>query len=195
MWNESSEEMQKAIYQYTGTSAWTINRMLGGKVQMDDTNRERINLITEIINKSELPQDTWLRRGVKASSAARLFGTEISVENIQKLIDAKETFKVKEFMSCGSTEISGFMQEINYKIYCPKGTKAMYVDPFSSNGSNYERYGKWNGVDKTPVFEEDGEFETIIQQGSIIRPTRIIETSPGKFTIEMEIVGQKPRKF
>jgi hypothetical protein len=71
------------------------------------------------------------------------------------------------FVSCGSAKGKGVSGRI-FNIYCLKGTKMMYAEPFSNygrgNGLN------WNGVTKRTVFGY--EDETIVRRGNGFQSNR-----------------------
>ena len=70
----------------------------------------------------------------------------------------------KAFMSAAHSKSSGFVddgkeakRDVVYNIFCPKGTKGIYTEPYSAfcfGGRN------WNGKDITPL---QNEVEVILQ--------------------------------
>jgi hypothetical protein len=58
------------------------------------------------------------------------------------------------FVSCGSAKGQGFSGYI-LNIYCPKGTKMMYAEPFSHYGDGAKL--NWNGISKQSSFGYEDE--------------------------------------
>ena len=88
------------------------------------------------------------------------------------------------FTSCGSAKGQGFSGYI-FRIYCPKGTKMMYAEPFSHFGAGQKR--KWDG--KKPQVSFGYEDETIIQRETTYRITKV-EKVGNKLAFEMEVFEQ-----
>jgi hypothetical protein len=87
-------------------------------------------------------------------------------------------------MSCGTAKGKGFSGYI-FNIYCPKGTKMMYAEPFSSYGNGAGL--NWNGITKQKSF--GGEFETIIQRGTTFKVVKV-EKKGSQLFFDLEVVGQ-----
>ena len=87
-------------------------------------------------------------------------------------------------MSCGSAKGKGFTGVI-FNIYCPKGTKMIYSEPFSHYGDGGGR--KWDG--KKPQTSFGYEDETIIQRGTQFRIVKV-EKKGQRLYFDMEVVGQ-----
>jgi hypothetical protein len=146
--------------------------------------------MTNLINKSSYDIDIWLQRGIETSQGAASFLgiPERSLRNWTQTRLEQELSKARvtdqAFVSCGSAKGKGFSGYI-FNIYCPKGTKMMYAEPFSS-------YGKgagldWNGIAKQPGFGY--EDETIILCGTTFRVTKI-EKKGGNTYFDLEVVSQ-----
>ena len=96
-------------------------------------------------------------------------------------------------MSMGSAKGKGFSGNVLLNIYAPAGTKMMYVEPFSyyghnSRGNMSKLSGKkWNGKSKQPTYGQ--EFETIMQQGTQFRITKV-EKKNGQLYVDIEVENQ-----
>ena len=98
-----------------------------------------------------------------------------------------ERFQSHSFMSTGIADGTGFGGQIAYKIYAPKGTKAIYAEPtsyFGSTISGEEIYK--TGKSYSSV---GGEAEIIIQRGTTFRITDIVK-KVGSYEVRMEVVDQ-----
>jgi hypothetical protein len=203
VWRKATKVERAAAFDYT-SGPGSFNRPLRGyeggwdwfkgigKVGLDNEGKgDAIKALTSIINKSQYDIDIWLQRGVQPSGAARFLG--IAASDLQNLTQSQLEQKLlkKEvtdagFLSCGSAKGRGFSGCI-FNIYCPKGAKMLYAEPFSD-------YGRGDGLnwdDATKQKDFGGEFETIIQRGTTFRITKVgkraatstlIWTLPGRLT-------------
>lgn len=145
--------------------------------------------MTDLIDRSTYDRDIWLQRGVETAEGVASF-LGIEVQDVYSLplkkLKALEGKEVVEhaFTSCGSAKGQGFSGYI-FRIYCPKGTKMMYAEPFSHYGAGAKR--KWDG--KKPQASFGYEDETIIQRGTKFKVTKV-EKAGNKLVFEMEVVEQ-----
>lgn len=188
-WKLSTMGEKEAAYYYTSGSSY-LNEPLRGIPYYGGKGRDYItdmNALTNYINRSPLPQDIWLQRGEGMSGLIGKFGINLSgmTESEAQQYIGKEGLE-KAFLSCGDSKGTGFGGEVVYNIYCPKGTKGAYAEPFSAFGSGDGL--NWDGVTKQYSFGH--EAEVILQRGSKMKITKI--TKKG-FTwyIDVDIVGQE----
>lgn len=117
----------------------------------------KVTAMTRAIDKSPLKDNMWIQRGtdeVDLGNGMKL--SNISESQLESLVG--HTFKDHAFVSCGTAKGKGFTSKnIIMNIYCPKGTKALYVDPISN-------YGNPN---------DSIEEETIIQRGYSYKITKL----------------------
>lgn len=111
------------------------------------------------------------------------------------------TFVDESFGSCGNSRNTYFgCKDVVWNIYCPKGTMAAYVEPFSAfghehNDGSYKPQLNWNGKSK-PVIDNDSsnENEVIMQRGTTYRITKVEwNRDTGKWYIDLEVIAQNPR--
>lgn len=195
IWQEADDFTKDSLYSYTGNGYHEINsRLREGTVDSSEYIKKRVDAITDSISKSKLEKDMWLTRGMSDTGAASFLG--ISLEAVIGTEDfdfnslVGKTVSDEGFMSCGSTQGAGMKNYVNYNIYCPAGTEALYAEPFSNFGMGKGR--NWNGTDKQEDFS--GEFETILQRGTKCRITKINKDKSGYVNVEMEVVSQKHKK-
>jgi hypothetical protein len=203
-WRNASKAEREAIYDYTCSSG-RFNRPLrgydkswsnfkgAGKVPLGNEGKATaIANMTKIIDRSKYDFDIWLQRGLSSSDAAAAF-LGISESNLrhwsqaefQKNLVDKHIERIdRGFVSCGSAKGKGFSGYI-FNIYCPKGTKMMYAEPFS----NYGNGGKlsWDGKSKQTSFGY--EDETIIQRGTTFRVIKV-EKKGTNIYFDVEVVRQ-----
>lgn len=202
VWRNATDAQKKGAWQYTAGSGGFNRPLRGyegnwysfkgvGKVDLDyEGYKHHIEALTEMINASELQQDMWLQRGIETrSGVAGFLGIKESLlssteEELKKLLLDKVVVD-EGFMSCGSAKGSGFSGTMVY-VYAPKGTKAIYAEPFSHYGKGDEL--DWDGISGQSSF--GGEFETIIQRGTSYRITKVEKDNYGDLRIDVEIVGQ-----
>lgn len=102
----------------------------------------------------------------------------------------------KPFMSTAHTKGYGFVgsgednvsTSFVYNIYCPKGTKGIYAEPYSAFGtSNYS----WDG--KSGAHHLGSELEVILQRGTRFRVTKVSrEYNNGSYRwfVDIEVIEQ-----
>jgi len=155
--------------------------------------------LTKGIEKSSMDKDVWLVRGSDINGLAGLLeGNVISFDDATRLLSNGDVntllnrvkdqfFQSHSFMSTGIADGTGFGGDISYKIYAPKGTKAIYAEPASYFGntiSGEEIYKTGKGYSSV-----GGEAEIIIQRGTTFRITDI-QKKGGTYEVKMEIVDQ-----
>ena len=201
VWRKASKAEKDALYAYTEGSGG-FNRPLrgydgswydfkgAGKVDLNNEGRgAAIQHMTNVINRSTYDKDIWLQRGVEtAEGAASFLGIPVEVlksNSLKKLQELKGKEIVEPaFASCGSAKGQGFSGYI-FRIYCPKGTKMMYSEPFSRYGAGHKR--KWDGKKQQASFGY--EDETIIQRGTTFKVTKV-EKVGSKVSFEIEVIEQ-----
>ena len=77
-------------------------------------------------------------------------------------------FRVAAFWSTGACSGSGFNSDVEWRIYAPKGTRGMYVEPISASGNGDGI--SWDGVSGQRSFGRETEF--VIQRGGAYRIER-----------------------
>ena len=193
VWRSLDLGSKQALYDYSGAGYESINAMLAGKPISGDRQKtkEQINRIRDAINKSPLPADMWLFRGIRIETAKDMFG-EVSIRHIQDMIQKEELILNSPFISCGSSVGSGNTERpVQLEIYAPKGTKALYMEPFAMCGDGDKL--KWDGNTGQQTFSP--EFETLVQCGAVLRPIAVkeVQSAYGKqLLVALEIVGQDP---
>lgn len=202
VWQKATKAEREAIYAYT-TGPGGFNRPLRGidqnknfkgvgKVPLNNEGRgTAIANMTKLINRSKYDFDMWLQRGISSSEGAASFlGT--SESNLRYWSQAQlQSLVGKEvsdqgFVSCGSSKGYGFNTSYTFNIYCPRGTKMMYAEPFSDYGAG-ARSSTWDGKSGQKSF--GSEDETIIQRGSIFRITKV-EKKGGSVFFDVEVTRQ-----
>ena len=175
-----------AFSSYTGSGYVSINSALGNDTVGDGYLKNKIDRLTEALDKAELPVDMWLQRGVRDNVAKIMFGSGFSVDSIQQMIDNGTIIDNKPFMSTAGAKGEGFNGSVVLNIYAPKGTKAIYAEPFSTYGGGQK--SGWDG--KSGQSHYSSEFEVIVQRGAQLRPLKVSENN-GHMYIDMEIIGFK----
>ena len=200
-WNSLSDDQKDAAFYFTGSSYHNMNGLLGGKMKETDSGYGRakklVENLTSALDSAKTPEDIWVRRGVSTRHINRLFGvsnlampiTDSPTEILQAIADGK-MLDVKNFMSTSGANDSGF-GGIEMKIFVPKGSKAVYAEPFSSMGLGGSRY--WDGITGQSGFSS--EFEVLLQRGYKLKP---IAYNPdggrnGTHQIVFTIVGQESK--
>ena len=216
VWKKAPKAEKEAAFEYTHTYSkyneplrgivYGTSQYVGpGNIDMDQIGvyykgfkpgevKEKINNLTNIIDKCALPQDMQLMRGCNMSGMDKFFGKSLSWleyasdEDLQTLVNQK--FTDHGFMSTGCAEGKGFdYKDVIMTIYAPKGTKGMYVEPFSKYGEGAEGT-HWDGEEKFDYF--GGEQEVVLQRSTQLQ-VKSVKRAGGKLYFEMQVVSQDPQ--
>lgn len=217
VWRNASRAEKEAIHDYTGAFSkfneplrgieYGTNQFIGvGKIDFDTIGmnyggfkrgevRALINNMTKIIDKSEYDIDIWLQRGCDYRGMDKFFGIPMNKLEFGSEAELKNLLLNKEvveyaFCSCGDAKGKGFSHKpIILNVYVPKGTKMMYVEPFSQFG--HGNGIKWDGISKQSSFGD--EAEVILQQGTKFKITKVERTNSTIY-VDIEVIGQNPQK-
>ena len=210
VWRNAKSAERSAIYDYTQSYhkyneplrgiEYGSNAYKGvGKTDLNagyQNNGKRLNAMTDILEKSALPQDQWFQRGCNYNGMDKFFACSDDLlrygtqEELEQALLGK-TVTEYGFMSMGSAKGQGFSGNILMNIYAPEGTKAMYVEPFSAFGHGSGK--SWDGISKQGSF--GGELETILQQNTDFRITKV-ERKSGTLYFDLEIIAQnEPQRW
>lgn len=206
VWKNATAKEKDGINGYT-EEYHNINEPLRGLTYYGPASKtqrglDRIPHIESIINKSSYDFDMWVQRGDDLV-ALKKFG----LSNYAAASDAEIKALVgKEgvegaFWSAGVAKGKGFSGEVIFNIYMPRGTKAMYCEPFSyyghgvngKKGMNYDDVIKWDGNNKQKEF--GSESEILIQRGTKFRVTKVEKGKNGIWYIDLDVIEQNPVPF
>lgn len=204
VWQTLSADEKSALYSYTTLNCRNINPALrnGIKTAYPDT-IETIRHIDNALEKTSLAQDMYIRRGSDAQDLLKFGFPREKLYKIRtlQLQDMKDMLVGKEgtepaYWSCGAAKVSGFFdKEIEFKIYCPKGIKGIYTEPFSASGAG----GKinWDGVSTQENFGKEQEF--LLARGYKMRVVDVEYqdmNAPSKgWRVSVELIGYEPKKI
>lgn len=195
VWRGASSEERAAIYGYTD-SYCNINEPLRGLTYCGSAAKKaqglkRIPLIESIIDKSTYDFDMWLQRG-DGLIALKKFGltnwSNPTDAEIMALLGAEGVEGA--FWSAGVAKGKGFSGNIIFNIYAPKGTKAMYCEPFSAYGQGSGKH--WDGIAGQSGYGHESEI--LIQRGTKFKITKI-EKNGYTWYIDVDIIEQNPVPF
>lgn len=197
-WRRWTEAQKDVAYLYTSGSSY-INEPLyttyfGKKHGLKGEVRnswDDINTLTDMIDKSTpFTKDVWLNRGASYGEFTGQFGVDLhryaNNPNALKGMIGEQ----KAFLSTAHSKSWGFVGDgrdvhkaVVYNIYCPRGTKGIYTEPYSDFGTAKRA---WDGTSKLPV---KNEVEVILQRGTKMRVIRA-EYKDGIWFVDMEVIGQ-----
>lgn len=213
VWRAATTTEKDAIFEYTRSYSkfneplrgieYGTNKFLGvGNVDLDTIGmsysgfkrgevKQKIDAMTSIIEKSSYDDDIWLQRGCRLSGMDKFFGIDSKdfylpeSELAAKLLGTEPIEYA--FMSTGVAKGKGLNIHggVLMNIYAPKGTKMMYVEPFSSFGNGAGR--SWDGF--STQSSVGGEAEMILQRGTQFRVIKV-EKSNGIIYIDLEVIRQ-----
>lgn len=201
-WRVATDAEKKAMFQYTAGSSYLTEplRAIPGHYYAYNSrlmeSQQHIIDMTNCISRSRFKDDVWVKRDEIAAFMEYRFklpqnlsAYESDPSKLVGMIGRDESF-----MSCGSCKGTNFgSKPVCLNIYCPKGTRATYAEPFSSFGGQHNNGGypglNWDGVSKPVTL---GENEIILQRGTQFRIIKA-EYTGGKWYIDLEVIAQNPR--
>lgn len=206
VWSKATAAEKDAIYEYTRSYNKFNEPLRGieygsskykgvGKTDLNadyQNNGARLNAMTDIIDKCFYDHDQWFQRGCDFRGMDKFFQCDESILRYGSQKDLENALLGKTvteygFMSMGSAKGKGFGGGVLMNIYAPAGTKMMYVEPISAySGASYNG-AHWDGKQKQSNF--GSEFETIMQQGTQFRVTKV-ERSGSKVYVDIEVINQ-----
>lgn len=203
IWPKLTDEEKEALWGYTAGSGYITEplRAINGHYyyysnRMAETEKH-IRALTTALDKCALKEDVFIKRDDAAWGVEYVFGIKDLSKyqsNPKALVGMVGTDE--SFISCGSCKNTFFTatgrKDVIYNIYCPKGTKGTYCEPFSSCGT----YGRrWDGIRKSnPSNRNENEF--LLQRGTKYRITGAkYDAAADKWTIDIEVIGQLQRDF
>lgn len=204
IWSNADEATKRAATEYTQGSgkfnrplrgyegSWDNYKGVGNVSLNYEGAEQQIKQLTDLIGQTSSPQDIWMNRGIETLSGVSNFlgvsesqlRTAISSGNVNGFV-GKEVVD-HGFVSCGTAKGTGF-SGTTLNIYCPKGTKMIYAEPFSRfNGDDCSSWNLWNGTEK---YSFGHEFETIIQRGTKFRVTKAY-VEYNHLYLDVEVIAQ-----
>ena len=203
IWPKLTDEEKEALWGYTAGSGYITEplRAINGHYyyysnRMAETEKH-IRALTTALDKCALKEDVFIKRDDAAWGVEYVFGIKDLSKyqsNPKALVGMVGTDE--SFISCSSCKNTFFTatgrKDVIYNIYCPKGTKGTYCEPFSSCGT----YGRrWDGTRKSnPSNRNENEF--LLQRGTKYRITGAkYDAAADKWIIDIEVIGQLQRDF
>lgn len=160
-WNSLSDSQRSAINSYSEYSYGPMNRILRGYSVSKNEQIKAENLIhdcTSALENSCFSEDVFVHRGVGRDSLNEILGVGTSdLKNSDFLGKLKESlFTEKGFFSsaCSEDDVFG---GVKMHVFCPKGTKGMYVVPISSHSGEHEFLLQRNSTFRILDLKTDGE--------------------------------------
>lgn len=203
-WKRWTKDEREVAFLYTSGSSYineplyTTYKSVKHGVHYEVRNSWKdINTLTKMIeNSTPFTRDVWLNRGASLGEFIGQFGVDLRdyIGNPEKLVGM--IGEQKPFMSTAHSKSWGFVdngaaptREVVYNIYCPKGTKGIYTEPYSAYGYLKGKGYKWDGDTDFPI---QNELEVILQRGTILRVSKV-EYKGGQWFVDLDVLGQ-PRK-
>lgn len=189
IWKLLNGNEKEALWKYTGSSYISINKALRAGTEATGDTKDYIDRLTEAIKKSRLDDAVWVRRGVSANGLSGLFNVDPAKLSDKTFLDSLvgKVCKEKGFLSTGVSKDAGF-SNINLRICLPKGTQAIYAEPFSCYGGTNSN-GSWDGMQKASYIGREAEL--IVQRGSELKIKEIKTNDEGKISeVVFILVGQ-----
>lgn len=164
-------QSKKALNSYTNSGYVSINQNLRAGETGSDSINDKIDRITDAIDQSELQSDTVLYRECTRSAMEKLLRMEkgtLTSSTADSIVGKSGTDDA--FMSTSSSQQGDYGGVVKMQILAPKGTKALYAEPFSAcgDGAGYNWDSLVNRDGKSSQSHFSNEDETILQRGTSI---------------------------
>lgn len=214
VWVDASKRERQAIYDYTETFSRINEPLRGieygtsvykgvGNIDFDTIGieyrgykkgeiRDKIQAMTEIIDKCSYDHDMWFTRGCRWGGMDKFFNCDMDLlqngttEELQAELLGGNVIEYG-FMSTGVAKGKGFGGNIVLNVYAPKGAHYIWAEPFSTYG-----YGdcspNWDGV--SPQSSYSGESEAVFQRGSVFRISKIYREGQ-KIYVDLDWLSDK----
>lgn len=206
---EKSKPFTRDVWLNRGTSIDEFFGQFGERLISDRTIEIKYeNIAKEIKDKKEK-----LRWEMNNQKIKKL---QSKIDDLQKQLDSIDISNIitsdlskiigkeglnKPFMSTAHTKGYGFVgsgenkvtSHCVYNIYCPKGTKGIYTEPYSRYGRLWDDGYKWDGKDGVHSYGGSMELEVILQRGTRFRVTkvqRLYNSGDFKWFIDIEVIDQ-----
>lgn len=215
-WARWSDAEKDVVFLYTDGSSYinepTYTTYYSKKEGFDGEIRNSwkdINVLTAMIDGSTpFTRDVWLNRGASEGEFSGQYGINLYLyrDNPSALVGKIGTQAA--FFSTAHSKSWGFVdhggkatRSVVYNVYCPRGTKGIYTEPYSAygklggaevyeNGKMVKKRTKggrsWNGTTNHGCANE---CEVILQRGSRFRVIKA-EYKSGQWFIDMEVIEQ-----
>lgn len=171
-WDSLSDSQRLAVNKYSEQYYASMNRVLRGQQSAKDEVKNIIQNCTSALENSRFSEDVFVHRGVESNSLHKILGVgKADLRDSEILRNLKGTlFTEKGFFSSACVEDEAWGGGVKMHIFCPKGTKGMYIDPISSC---------------------HGEHEFLLQRNSTFRILDLKTDVNGNITdIMMEVANQ-----
>ena len=192
VWKGLKNSQRISLNRYTSDEYKKFNNALRDGGEADPDVRQVIEDVTNAIDQSVMDEENVLHRGIGSSGCSKLFG--VSEEDLMKdpsvLVGRVGTDQA--FGSCSSSSMDKSIyseKNVQMMILAPKGTKAIYAEPFS-------RYGQGAGMWKA-IWDGEGtqdsvspENETILQRGTSYQIVSADKMSDGLIHVKAVIIDQ-----
>lgn len=133
-----TEEEERAVVMYTGSTYKSMNAYLKGLKTAEDVGQRIIKYVdwcASALEKASTPRDMIVRRGDNYNMLKDL-GIDFSKGNLENIKGSM--VESKAFLSTSSDPRGGFDKDIEYVVKVPKGSQGMYVDSISQNEGEKE---------------------------------------------------------
>ena len=177
-WDSLTENEAKTIYGYTKSFS-SINEPLrkikyGNYGSYSEEFIDKVKNMTSAIDKCVLKDNMWVQRGVgKLNINGTNIGYGSDISNLEGVV-----FEDQGFVSCGAGKGTGFSGNVIMNIYCPKGTKGIYV-----GSTKYDN----KYVGNLSHFAGSNENELILQRGYSYKITKT-EKKNGQIYLDCEVI-------
>ena len=206
VWREADDRTKKALYSFTYGGKWGYNDLLRdsaliyasssnlAKAIKKNTNWQRklsaVKAIEKAVAKSKLKGSTVVSRKMSLYEAAKFLGVpkELLAKGSEAELRRELIGAVRvEHGFCDTTARKGASKErgmVEFEIFVPKGTEALYVEPFAAKGRGGRLF--WDGKSRQESF---GEQRLLLQRGTQQGVTGLEKDERGNIKVCVDVIG------
>ncbi|MDR1197541.1 MAG: ADP-ribosyltransferase [Prevotellaceae bacterium] len=207
IWKNLDKETKLELFEYTKGSG-KFNRVLRGIERRVDSDGKEIDIfkgigkvdlsnegvskegwlkLDNVFETAKTKDDLWATRFIDSDGFNKLFNIDIDSFNREQLIDLIGKRSVDEAYTSTSISNDATMfngKNIKIKLYVPKDSEALYVEPFSYYGGLGEKGSDWNGTTGYVRVSGHMENELLLNRGYETQILSVVKTGTNLRGIE-----------
>lgn len=205
---EKSQPFTRDVWLNRGGSLSEFKAQFGISLDYDYYQETVCKSIIQEIHDKERQLGSTSNEGFKKILKMHLSDLKKQLEDEEKKLIITDLSQVigkeginKPFMSTAHTKGYGFVgngeddvtSSFVYNIYCPKGTKGIYTEPYSNYGRLRDKGYEWDGKEGAHSYGGNMELEVLLQRGTKFRVTKVqrqYNNGAYRWFIDVEVIDQ-----
>lgn len=205
---EKSQSFTRDVWLNRGGSLSEFKAQFGISLDYDYYQETVCKSIIQEIHDKERQLGSTSNEGFKKILKTHLSDLKKQLKDEEKKLIITDLSQVigkeginKPFMSTAHTKGYGFVgngednvtSSFVYNIYCPKGTKGIYTEPYSNFGRLRDKGYEWDGKEGAHSYGVFMELEVLLQRGTKFRVTKVqrqYNNGAYRWFIDVEVIDQ-----